>query len=118
MTRMWMGDPLTMCRNHLLGEHKELHQLIGQLRKKLGVTGYIHKNCIEVSSITSRHDALVREMERRGYRHLSPVPDQSEIDRITEYLPEMERAYVIDKDFSDRDRYGRCCNCCRGGFKV
>ena len=115
MTRMWMGDPPTMCRNHLLGEHKELHQLIGQLRKKLGITGYIQKNCIEVSSITSRHDALVREMERRGYNHLSPVPDQSDIDRITEYLPEQERAYVIDKESSDWDRYGRCCNCCPGG---
>ncbi len=118
MTRMWMGDSRTMCRNRLLREHKELHQLIGQLRKKLSITGYIKKNCIEVSSITPRHDALVKEMERRGYRHLSPVPDQSEINLITEYLPEQERAYVIDKESSDRDRYGRCCNCCPDGFKV
>lgn len=78
-------------------------------------SGYIKKNCIEVSSITSRHDALVREMERRGYRHLSPVPDQSEIDRMSEYLPEQERAYVIDRESSDRDRYGRCCNCSTRG---
>jgi hypothetical protein len=69
---MWMGYPSTMCRNHLLGEHKELHQLIGQLRKKLSITGYIKKNCIEVSSITSRHDALVKEMERRGVQTSVP----------------------------------------------
>ena len=117
MTRMWMGDSRTMCRNRLLGEHKEVHQLIGQLRKKLSITGYLQKNCIEVSSITSRHDALVREMERRGYRHLSPVPDQSEIDRMCEYLPESERAYKIDVYFSDKDRYSRNCKCCPEGVK-
>ncbi len=52
-----------------------------------------------------------------GYRHLSPVPDQSEIDKMSEYLPEQEKDYVIDKESSDRDRYGRCCNCCPDGFK-
>jgi len=28
---MWMTPPAGMCRKHLLGEHVELHMLLGQL---------------------------------------------------------------------------------------
>ncbi len=74
MTRMWMVDPKKLCRNHLLGEHKELHQLIGSLNKGKSVKGHIEKGQVEIHNIKKRHKELVKEMLRRGYRHESELP--------------------------------------------
>ena len=32
---MWMVNPKILCKNHILGEHKELHQCVGILNKKI-----------------------------------------------------------------------------------
>jgi hypothetical protein len=113
MTRMWMGKVNTMCKNHLLGEHKEIHQLIGQLKKKMSIDGYIKNNCIEISSIESRHNEIVNEMISRGYNHMSPIPSQKEINSISKYLPESQRSYIVDVKSSNKDRYARCDSCLR-----
>ncbi|MDP1728684.1 MAG: pyrimidine dimer DNA glycosylase/endonuclease V [archaeon] len=73
ITRMWMINPKKLCRQHLLGEHKELHQLIGSLKKGKSVKGHIEKGQIEIHNITSRHKELVGEMISRGYNHQSPL---------------------------------------------
>ena len=65
MTRMWMISPSKMCRQHLLGEHKELHQLIGSLNKGKSVKGHINKGQVEIHNIKSRHKELVKEMKLR-----------------------------------------------------
>ena len=72
--RMWMVDPRRMCSWHLLGEHVELHMLVGTLRRKRSVAGFVANGLIEVHSVRARHAALVREMRRRGFRHQSPLP--------------------------------------------
>ncbi|MBI2677903.1 MAG: hypothetical protein HYX28_03900 [Candidatus Koribacter versatilis] len=72
--RMWMVDPRKMCRQHLLGEHVELHMLVGSLRKGKSLAGFLANGLIEVHSVRARHAQLVREMRRRGYRHRSPLP--------------------------------------------
>jgi Pyrimidine dimer DNA glycosylase len=71
--RMWMVDPRLMCRKHLLGEHVELHMLVGSLRKGVSLDGFFENKLIELHSIERRHAQLVREMERRGFRHASPI---------------------------------------------
>jgi len=111
MTRMWMGSPASMCRQHLLGEHKEIHQLLGSLKKGLRVDGYVRNNCIEVSSIKERHDLLVEEMKERGYNHHSEMIAQKEVDIIAQYLPESHRNAMIDVEASDSDRFHRCEAC-------
>lgn len=68
-----MVKPEKMCRNHLLGEHKELHQLIGSLNKGRSVEGHVMKGQIEIHSIKKRHKELVQEMIKRGYKHFSPL---------------------------------------------
>jgi 3-methyladenine DNA glycosylase Tag len=73
MTRMWMINPKKLCRQHLLGEHKELHQLLGSLKKQKSIKGHIEKGQVEVHKIESRHKALVKEMKARGYKHQSPL---------------------------------------------
>jgi hypothetical protein len=77
--RMWMVDPKYMCRQHLLGEHSEVHALAGSLRKGdirryvRNLEGLAGANCLEISSLVERHDILVREMTARGYNHQSPL---------------------------------------------
>lgn len=113
MTRMWMTDPSIMCRNHILGEHKEIHQLLGSLRKKYNIQGYINHNCIEITSIKARHDALVNEMKKRGYNHRSPINiTQKEInEHLTTHLTEEQINYKIYKQYSLMDLLNRCEKC-------
>lgn len=70
---MWMIDPREMCRNHLLGEHRELHTLAAVLEKGRSIRGHIEKGQLEPLSLESRHRSLVREMVRRGWNHRSPI---------------------------------------------
>jgi pyrimidine dimer DNA glycosylase len=72
--RMWMVDPRKMCDQHLLGEHVELHMLVGSLRKKKTLTGFLDGGLVELHSIRTRHAELVIEMKSRGFRHASPLP--------------------------------------------
>jgi heme oxygenase len=68
-----MVDPTFLCRQHLLGEHKELHMLVGTIRKGTSIKGYLDKDLLEVHNIEVRHRVLVEEMTRRGYNHMSPL---------------------------------------------
>ena len=79
---MWFVDPKIMCRNHLLGEHVECHMFTGALRKRSNLTGYLQDGMLDPRLLTERHDELVTEILRRGWRHRSPltVPDYSYID--------------------------------------
>jgi len=77
MTRMWMINPSKLCRQHLLGEHKELHQLLGSIKKNKSIKGHIEKGQVEVHNIEKRHKELVKEMKARGYKHLSPLKYKS-----------------------------------------
>lgn len=112
MTRMWMVNPKIMCKNHILGEHKEIHQLIGSLKRNFGVSGYVKNNCIEITSIVKRHDDIVNEMARRGYNHYSPINlTQDQINDISTYLCDEERLYKVDSDSSTQDLINRCDQC-------
>lgn len=71
--RMWMVDPTIMCRKHLLGEHVELHMMAAHLVLGRKVDGFVAHNCVQPSSIGSRHEELAAEMTRRGYKHASPL---------------------------------------------
>lgn len=72
--RLWMVDPRIMCRKHLLGEHVECHMFVGAINKGTSIRGYLEKGILEIHSLNRRHDALAREMKRRGMRHKSPLP--------------------------------------------
>ena len=72
--RMWLVNPETMCRKHLLGEHYELHMLSGSLLKGRSIQGHLEKGNLEPSLLHTRHSELVGEMTRRGMHHRSPLP--------------------------------------------
>ncbi len=71
--RMWMVNPRLMCRKHLLGEHVELHMLAACMRREMSLKGFFDNRLIETHSVIRRHEQLVREMKRRGFRHASPL---------------------------------------------
>ena len=75
--RIWDISPNRLCRNHLLGEHRELHAVWAILtEKKKGYSRHPEtmrwKN--KLKALYLRHQNLVREMKRRCYRHNSPLP--------------------------------------------
>lgn len=78
--RIWDLPPRELCRQHLLGEHRELHGLWNILTRHEGRGGYSrHPETLrwvgKTAALYRRHEALVREMERRGYRHISPLDE-------------------------------------------
>jgi|GEM_PF-568917 len=79
--RMWMLPPETMCRKHLLGEHVELHMLLGSLRRGKNIDGFLAGKLVDPRRMFRRHEELVLEMERRGYRHASPL-DEAECETL------------------------------------
>jgi hypothetical protein len=72
--RIWDVPPSILCRKHLLAEHRELHGLWNILVD--GKKGYSrHPETLrwrgKLKALFERHEALVLEMARRGYRHQS-----------------------------------------------
>jgi hypothetical protein len=98
--RMWNVDPKIMCRQHLLGEHHELHMFVGAINRGLNLFGYLNNGMLEIGNIESRHNELVQEMDDRGYFHFSPLDP----------FPVTQQG-AIDKEFNLKDLLGRCERC-------
>lgn len=99
--RMWMVPPSYLCRQHLMGEHVELHMLVGCINKGRSIQGYIDKGLCEPHNIVMRHEQLVEEMLLRGYNHKSPLDFEWLHDPIG----------CIDTDISCYDLARRCSAC-------
>jgi hypothetical protein len=106
---MWMVDPARMCRQHLLGEHVELHMFLGGMRKGARMDGYVVGHMLEPLAIASRHEALVHEMSLRGYEHRSPLQDYA--DEVIDALPDWIRLAKVPHDASLAELVGRCAEC-------
>jgi hypothetical protein len=102
--RMWMVNPRIMCRQHLLGEHAEIHMFIGAISRGKAVKGYLEKGLLEVHNLYSRHEELVEEMKRRGYHHHSDVEEKWRT---------VEKLGFIDRKKSLEELVKRCPRCKR-----
>lgn len=81
--RQWNVDPTKLCRQHLLGEHNEMHTFVGTINRwRAGGKGamkdfpnsrFVTEGLVEVHTIRARHDELASELERRGLKHNSPL---------------------------------------------
>jgi hypothetical protein len=76
--RIWDIAPRRLCRQHLLGEHRELHAIWSILTE--GKKGYAcHPETLrwqgKLKALFLRHEALVAEMTARGYTHKSPLSE-------------------------------------------
>ncbi len=79
--RIWDVDPAILCRQHLLGEHRELHGLWNILTIHGGTGGYSrHPETVrwigKSRALFLRHELLVAEMDRRGYHHRSELDER------------------------------------------
>jgi hypothetical protein len=99
--RMWMVDPKKMCRKHLLGEHVEIHMMVGTLIKRRSIDGFLDRGLLEPQNALVRHDALVVEMEARGFTHASPLPE----------FPPHHRVGEVCRERSERELAARCADC-------
>jgi hypothetical protein len=107
---MWMVPPQTMCRQHLLGEHVELHMFVGTIKKGRGIDGFLEQRILEPFAIKQRHDALVAEMTRRGYNHRSPL--------CAPLLPAKLKSVTVDSEASLTELLRRCPECLALHFKM
>ena len=74
--RIWDVSPTILCRQHLLGEHRELHALwhiLSQDKKGYANHPETKRWRGKLAALYARHEALVVEMTRRGYQHASPL---------------------------------------------
>lgn len=76
MVRIWAVPVSELDRQHLLGEHAELHCIIGALLGKYKA----YRNHPEtrrfenrIEQLYYRHADQVAEMQKRGYHHNSPL---------------------------------------------
>lgn len=74
--RIWDLPPEKLCRAHLLGEHSELHGIwVILTKKKKGFSAHPEtKRWVgKLKALYLRHEKLVQEMSKRGYKHKSPL---------------------------------------------
>lgn len=69
-------------RQHLLGEHHELHTMWSVIKNNL--KGYSrHPETLKwkgnIDGLKKRHDEQVAEMQRRGYSHKSPLKEEEDV---------------------------------------
>ena len=99
-----MCEPGILCRQHLLGEHSEIHKHRPSFAKGHSIEG--RRGQIEPTRMAERHEELVAEMVRRGYRHRSPYaqPDLSLYDLA---------GHGVDREAAIADLLDRCPECRR-----
>ena len=112
--RIWDISPNLLCRQHLLGEHRELHGLWNILTVHGGSGGYSrHPETLrwlgKTRALFERHELLVAEMVHRGYRHRSPLDDRQLTGDSTQevLIDSVARQLVI--------LAGKPCDCLIGG---
>lgn len=100
---MWDIPTCLLCDQHLLGEHAELHQEVGQIQAGniATVRGHVEHGQVDIDRIRQRHDQLERAGRARGMAMSSPLPEFGAIDL----------GGAIDPEASLDDLAGRCENC-------
>lgn len=101
LMRMWMVKPNLLCRQHLLGEHFELHKAVANLdHSGTWAKSLTRKGFLEPQNFVKRHNKIVKEMKKRGYKHKSSL-SYSGIDLKGK----------VDINKSIRDLKERCKEC-------
>ncbi|MFH2106333.1 MAG: pyrimidine dimer DNA glycosylase/endonuclease V [Candidatus Micrarchaeota archaeon] len=107
--RIWDVKPGKLCREHLLGEHRELHAIWSIITKSK--KGYSqHPETLrwkgKLKALYLRHEKLVGEMEKRGYCHRSPLDK-----RLATGKPiQLEKIDTIEEQRNRIKRKGCKCN--------
>ena len=109
---MWMTPVKIMCDKHLLGEHVELHMIVGSINKNKKLDGYIKNNLISPTNIIKRHNDIACEMIERKFNHKSNLP----IFNLDEYVDSVKYAQINEE--SSLNELVTRCNRCREKYEV
>ena len=102
--RIWDIHPKLLCTKHLAAEHRELHGLWNIL--VFDKKGYRkHPETMrwegKLAALHRRHQRLVDEMDRRGWKHLTPLDARlatgSTVQRFTIDSPARQRVLLREK---------------------
>lgn len=110
LMRMWMLPPEKMCRKHLLGEHVEIHMLVGSIIKGRKLTKFLSYGLIEPTSIYKRHEEIKNEMIKRGYKHTSELK-KYDFSKYNENEIKLISETKVDINKSILDITERCSEC-------
>ncbi|KYK26595.1 pyrimidine dimer DNA glycosylase [Thermoplasmatales archaeon SG8-52-1] len=72
--RVWDINPNLLCRQHLLGEHREIHAIWSIIiQNKKGYKNHPETKRWKgkLKALFNRHEEIVKEMNKRGYNHKS-----------------------------------------------
>jgi len=106
--RIWDVPPDRLCRNHLLGEHSELHgiwTILTQDRRGYARHPEVLRWKGKLKALYLKHDEIVAEMIRRGYRHDSPLDGELAIGA------EEQDTYVDSLEEQVQILRGKGCDC-------
>jgi hypothetical protein len=106
--RIWDIPPEKLCRQHLLGEHRELHALWSIItQNKKGYSN--HPETLrwrgKLRALYNRHEQLVNEMEKRGYNHKTPLDASLAVGKKTQDV------FINTIDEQKRILRSRKCSC-------
>jgi hypothetical protein len=82
--RIWDVDPHLLCRQHLIGEHYELHccwNTITRGRKAWSHHPETKRWVGKLKALFHRHTALAKEMRFRGFSHKSDLDKELAVGR-------------------------------------
>ncbi len=103
--RIWDLPPDVLCREHLLGEHRELHAIWSILTEDKSGYNRHPEVCRwrgKRNALFQRHEQQVEEMKNRGYNHNSPLDTASATGKETQEefvdLPEEQESILREKD--------------------
>lgn len=106
MVRIWRVPVELLDRQHLLGEHVELHVIFNAIQKEengIKAGWQHHPQTIRfkghIGMLIDRHNQQIEEMENRGYKHNSPlvvgkdISPESYTYSLEECMEDMEVLY-------------------------
>jgi len=100
--RIWDIEPKYLSRQHLLGEHRELHAIWSILvNKKKGYSNHpeVLRWKYKLVALAYRHLALEEEIIKRGYKHNSDLKEVEfnffQEDKQTEFINTIEEQKQI-----------------------
>ncbi len=106
--RIWDLEPEKLCRQHLLGEHRELHAIwciITEDKKGYRNHPEVKRWEEKLCALYHRHEQLMDEMLKRRYRHNSPLDVELAVGKKVqdEYVDAISEQLEILKE--------KCCDC-------
>jgi hypothetical protein len=98
--RIWDVPPSILCRQHLLGEHRELHglwRILTEDRRGYANHPETRRWRGKLAALYQRHEALAAEMARRGYRHATPLDGNQASGAATQndFLDSLDAQFAI-----------------------